>query len=158
MKARSTKPHETARRRPVFCDASCDFVDRPLPRNKKKFKISFLLNALSFTSRLCVKRRWFLANAQRGSKAAKQIKTLCKAGARWTEIEAGSRSPLHNPASTHGRLTTAEPKVFPRALSSDSDDYAVCKYRVPSLRRRPAHRSLPLAGRRASCQLSRHPQ
>jgi hypothetical protein len=27
---------------------------------------------------------------------------------RTTQIEAGSRSPLHNPASTHGRLATTE--------------------------------------------------
>src|SRR5213080_1718202 len=40
MKRRSTKPHETARRRLVLGDASCDFVDRPPPSKQKNFKMT----------------------------------------------------------------------------------------------------------------------
>jgi len=39
-KARSTKPHETARRRFVLGDASCDFVDRLPPSKQENFKMT----------------------------------------------------------------------------------------------------------------------
>ncbi len=34
-----------------------------------------------------------------------------------TEIEAGLRSPLHNPASTNGHLATTDPKMFARLVT-----------------------------------------
>ena len=34
------------------------------------------------------------------------------------EIEAGLRSPLHNPASTHGHLSTTELKLYLVAIPS----------------------------------------
>ncbi len=37
-KARSTKSHETARKRPVFRGVSCDFVDRLLTVKTKKLQ------------------------------------------------------------------------------------------------------------------------
>src|SRR5437870_13851085 len=40
MKSTIHEVTRTARRRLVFCDASCDFVDRPLPSNKKNFKMT----------------------------------------------------------------------------------------------------------------------
>src|SRR6184192_2269762 len=47
MKRRSTKPHETARRRLVLGDASCDFVDRPPPFEQKNFKMTHYLSSPS---------------------------------------------------------------------------------------------------------------
>jgi len=38
MKSTIHEVTRTARRRLVFCDASCDFVDRPLPSKQKELQ------------------------------------------------------------------------------------------------------------------------
>src|SRR5437588_11692756 len=50
MKSTIHEVTRTARRRLVFCDASCDFVDRPLPSKQKR---TSKLNPLSGTMETC---------------------------------------------------------------------------------------------------------
>src|SRR2546425_2992019 len=57
MKSTIHEVTRTARRRLVFCDASCDFVDRPLPSNKKNFKMTHYPFWIEMEKALAVKQR-----------------------------------------------------------------------------------------------------
>src|SRR2546430_11973928 len=58
MKSTIHEVTRTARRRLVFCEASCDFVDRPLPSKQKELQNDPLPRKTLFDKNSCRKIVW----------------------------------------------------------------------------------------------------